>query len=140
MKLKRLAVLPSLLLAFNQVSTATQETVFHDNFASMKVEMISAGVIGAEVEYHFLPEVAPRGNWEVSCFLSAGSQRAWRVLREDGFGRKFMYQASTSGREESSYTHPLLIAGDPLWADYTLSQIRPGEQAELERRRVPLPQ
>ena len=74
--------------------------------------MISAGVIGAEVEYHYFPETAPQGNWEVSCFRSEASQRAWRVMREDGFGRKFMYQASTSSREESAYTHPMLIAGD----------------------------
>lgn len=87
----------------------------------MKVEMISAGVIGAEAEYHFVPATAPRGNWEVSCFRSEASQRAWRVLREDGFGRKFMYQASTSGQEKSAYTHPILVAGDPLWSDYTLS-------------------
>ena len=98
-----------------------QETVFHDDFSTMKVGMISAGVIGAEVEYHYFPQTAPQGNWEVSCFRSEASQRAWRVLREDGFGPKLMYQASTSSRVDSATTHPMLIAGDVLWGDYTLS-------------------
>jgi rhamnogalacturonan endolyase len=98
-----------------------QETVFHDDFSAMKVGMVSAGVIGAEVEYHYFPQTAPQGNWEVSCFRSEASQRAWRVLREEGFGPKFMYQASASSRVDSATTHPMLIAGDVLWGDYTLS-------------------
>jgi rhamnogalacturonan endolyase len=97
------------------------EVVFHDDFSAMKVGMVSAGVIGAEAEYHYYPETAPHGNWEASCFRSEGSQRAWRVVRQDGFGPKLMYQASTSSRAESAYTHPILVAGDVLWGDYTLS-------------------
>ena len=97
------------------------EVVFQDDFSAMNVGMISAGVIGAEVEYHYFPQTAPHGNWEVSCFRSDASQRAWWVLRENGFGAKLIYQASTSSRADSAYTHPMLIAGDVLWRDYTLS-------------------
>jgi hypothetical protein len=97
------------------------EIMFQDDFSTMKVEMVSAGVIGAEAEYHYYPQTAPRGNWEASCFRSEASQRAWRVIREGGFGQKLMYQASTSSRSESAYTHPMLVAGDILWGDYTLS-------------------
>jgi len=102
---------------------ADTEIVFHDDFSTMEVGMVSAGVIGAEAEYHYLPETAPHGNWEVSCFRSEASQRAWRVIREDGFGAKLMLQASTSTRAESAYTHPILVAGDPHWGDYTLSVV-----------------
>jgi hypothetical protein len=77
-------------------------------------------VIGAEAEYHYVPKTGRQGNWEVSCFRSEASQRAWRVIREGGFGRKLVYQASTS-REDADYTHPMLVAGDPLWGDYTLT-------------------
>lgn len=83
--------------------------------------MLSAGVIGAEAEYHYYPATAPRGAWEVSCFKSDASQRAWHVLREGGFGRPYVYQASTSGAHESGYTHPMLVAGDPLWENYALT-------------------
>lgn len=100
---------------------AAPEVVFHDDFSGMKVEMLSAGVIGAEAEYHYIPKTGPHGAWEISCFRSEASQRAWRVIREDGFGRKLLYQASTSTREESAYTHPLIVAGDPLWSDYTVT-------------------
>ena len=95
--------------------------VFHDDFSALKIEMLSAGVIGAEAEYHYVPKTGRQGNWEISCFRSEASQRAWRVIRQDGFGRKLLYQASTSGKEESSYTHPIIVAGDPLWSDYTLT-------------------
>lgn len=111
--------------AFSTASLAAAATaadiVFHDDFSQLSVEMLSAGVIGAEAEYHYVPKTGRQGNWEVSCFRSEASQRAWRVIREGGFGRKLVYQASTSTPEESSYTHPLLVAGDPLWADYTLT-------------------
>ncbi len=100
---------------------ADTEIVFHDDFSAMEVGMVSAGVIGAEAEYHYFPQTAQHGNWQVSCYRSEASQRAWRVIREDGFGPKLMLQASTSSRAESAYTHPILVAGDVLWRDYTLS-------------------
>lgn len=99
---------------------AAAEVVFHDDFSALKVEMLSAGVIGAEAEYHYVPKTGRQGNWEVSCFRSEASQRAWRVIREGGFGRNLVYQASIS-REDAAYTHPMLVAGDPIWSDYTLT-------------------
>ncbi len=115
--------LPPILaaVAATLVSAPAETTVFHDDFSGLKVEMLSAGVVGAEAEYHYVPKTGRQGNWEISCFRSEASQRAWRVLREDGFGRKFVYQASTSSVAESAYTHPMLVAGDPLWSDYTLT-------------------
>jgi hypothetical protein len=74
------------------------------------------GVVGAHAEYHYLPECAPKGNWVVSAFSSdAGSQRAWRVCRD--LGRAVMVQAYENKRKD---THPMLVAGDALWSDYTL--------------------
>ena len=90
-----------------------------DDFRDQKVEMFSPGVIGAHAEYHYLPEIAPKGNWVVSCFRSDGSQRAWRVLLENG--AHVMYQSYKASKDEQQYTHPMIIAGDPLWADYTVS-------------------
>ncbi|MBI4622375.1 MAG: Gfo/Idh/MocA family oxidoreductase [Verrucomicrobia bacterium] len=67
------------------------DVVFHDDFSGLKVEMLSAGVIGAEAEYHYVPKTGRQGNWEVSCFRSEASQRAWRVICEGGFGRNLVY-------------------------------------------------
>jgi len=89
-----------------------------DDFGRLTPGMFSPGVVGAHAEYHYLPALAPKGNWVVSTFLSDGSQRAWRVVREND--RALMEQAYTAPLEERSRTHPMLVAGDPAWADYEL--------------------
>jgi hypothetical protein len=78
--------------------------------------MFSPGVVGAHAEYHYLPTLAPKGNWVVSTFLSDESQRAWRVVQESG--QAFMEQTYTAPPEERPRTHPMLVAGDPAWSDY----------------------
>jgi len=93
-------------------------TLLTDDFHALKVGMFSAGVVGAHAEYHYLPETAPKGNWVVSCFRSDGSQRAWRVLIEDG--AHVMCQSYMTSKNERENTHPMIIAGDPLWADYVV--------------------
>lgn len=75
-------------------------------------------MIGAHVEYHYLAATAPKGNWVVSAFRSEGSQRAWRVIGQKG--ARQMSQVYTATAEEQAYTHPMIVAGDDLWGDYTL--------------------
>ena len=75
------------------------------------------GVVDAHAEYHYLPETAPKGNWSVSTFRSTiPSQRAWRVMSHDG--QRVLAQTFDNRKER--HTHPMVIAGDPLWTDYTL--------------------
>jgi hypothetical protein len=95
--------------------------LLQDEFSSLPPGLFSAGVIGADTEYHYLREAGPKGKWAVSCFnfRSDGSQRAWRVIGEPG--RQVMYQAHLSSTNERCYTHPILVAGDPLWKDYTVT-------------------
>ncbi len=92
--------------------------LFQDGFSSLAPGMFSPGVVGAHAEYHYLPALAPKGGWVVSAFKSDGSQRAWRVVEHAG--SPAMKQAYTSSAAEKAYTHPILIAGDPLWRDYRL--------------------
>ena len=91
--------------------------LLEDDFSDLEVGMFSSDV-GAHTEYHYLPEAAPRGNWTVACFASGrnGAGQAWHV-RQQG-GRHVMAQTSDNPRID---THPLLIAGDPLWGDYTVT-------------------
>jgi len=93
--------------------------LLHDDFSGLTPGMFSAGVIGAHAEYHYLPAVAPKGNWVVTSFRSDGSQRAWRVLKENG--KRILYQSYTASKSEQKYTHAFVIAGDSLWRDYTFS-------------------
>jgi hypothetical protein len=97
---------------------ASRVVLLDDDFSRLARGMFSPGVVGAHAEYHYLPALAPKGSWAVSTFLSDASQRAWRVVHEDG--RALMEQSYTAPVEERSRTHPLLVAGDPEWADYDL--------------------
>jgi len=92
--------------------------LFEDGFRDLRPGMFSGGVVGAHAEYHYLAETTPKGGWVVSCFRSDGSQRAWHVLVENG--KHVMAQTYTSSPSEAKYTHPVLVAGDSLWDDYTV--------------------
>ncbi len=113
-------ILPPLigLLFFHGPSAANDEPsaeLFSDDFSGLRPGLIF-DVVGAHTEYHYLWQVAPRGSWAVSSFKSDGSQRAWRVIEEDG--AHVMYQSYEDTR--SRYTHAMLVAGDALWQDYQL--------------------
>ena len=92
------------------------ETLFEDGFGELKSGLYSSPV-GAHTEYHYLAETAPQGDWEVSTFRSYESQRAWRVISDDGVN--VMQQAMTD--KKGLHYHPMLVAGDPLWENYTVT-------------------
>ncbi len=76
------------------------------------------GVVDAHAEYHYLPETAPHGRWAVSTFRSSiPSQRAWRILNQDGT----RVLAQTFDNRKERHSHPTVVAGDPLWDNYTLT-------------------
>lgn len=89
--------------------------LLEDDFSRLRVGMFFS-VVGAHAEHHYFRECAPQGNWVVSAFTSrVGSQRAWRVRRED----RQPVMAQTY-RNPDRHTHPMLVAGDPLWSDYAV--------------------
>jgi len=114
----RVAILSLLLtIAFPAYCTNSDRdvgTLLEDGFDALKSGLFF-DVVGAHTEYHYLPEVAPKGNWAVSSFKSVESQRAWRVIRDNG--SNVMLQASKT--RKNSHTHPMIVAGDPLWDNYT---------------------
>ena len=92
------------------------EILLDDDFGALRTGLFSS-VLGAHAEYHYLPEVAPQGNWVVSAFTSSiGSQRAWKVQRENGDALLVQTHRNTT-----AHSHPIVVAGDPPWADYTLA-------------------
>jgi len=96
-------------------SKTPDQILLEDGFSSMKAGLLSP-VVGAHTEYHYLPEAGPKGAWAISTFLSdVDSQRAWRIIEEGG--RKLMWQSYTN---KATHSHPMLVAGDPLWRDYTV--------------------
>ena len=108
-KLKSLLILA--FVAFLSCARSNKEVIlFHDDFRGLGRGALSTHV-GAHTEYHYLPEAAPEGNWAVS------NDRGWWSVREVD-NERFVYQ---SRMDELKYTHPLIVAGDPYWEDYTLS-------------------
>jgi len=99
--------------------------------------MFSGGVVGAHAEYHYLAETTPKGGWVVSCFRSDGSQRAWpcSLRRKARHGQTY-----TSSPSEAKYTHPVLVAGDSLWDDYTVERGLPRNPTGGQWSPLPLPE
>jgi hypothetical protein len=109
-----------LLLALSSVGGCTQqgtaEILLTDGFDQLKVGMFST-FVKAHTEYHYRPDAAPQGNWAVSTQEGEiGSQRAWWIFRENDIN----LMAQTYDNPDV-HTHPMIIAGDSLWADYTVT-------------------
>jgi len=120
-----MAGLLSLLMILSAADTAgaTSEAkgpeevvLFEDGFADLRSGSLGS-VTGAEAEYHYLPECGPKGHWEISTFVSSpGSQLAWRVGRNDA-GPVMMQ----TYQNRMAHTHPMIVGGDELWADYRVA-------------------
>ena len=111
-----LCLLP-VCLAATAHAQPTNAVLLSDDFSKLRPGMFSAGVVGAHMEYHYLPASLGQGNWQVSCFKSEASQRAWRVIRENGVSMMAeMFPLETKRR----YYHHMIVAGDPLWQNYTI--------------------
>lgn len=96
-------------------------SVLYDNFSKLDTGQVSVDV-GAHIEYHYLEEAAPRGNWEVSVFRSIeGFRTAWRVDQEKD--RKYLYQSYDTGlNKQATRFHPMVaVTRDVLWKNYTAS-------------------
>ncbi len=95
---------------------AADVVLLDDDFSGLRSGPL-LGVVGAHTEYHYLPEAAPKGNWAVSTFSSdTATQRGWQVRRENGDA--LLAQTYDNKR---AYTHPMVVAGDELWEDYTVT-------------------
>ena len=105
-----------------------ESTLLNDEFSAYPPGLFSS-VVGAHTEYHYLPEAAPKGNWAVSTFRSSvPSQRAWRVVEVDG-------EAAMAQVYRNKYTfyRPMLVSGDAVWRDYTVTVEFTPESEEDQR-------
>ncbi len=107
-----LILVPILLFAQNSVE------LFHDDFSELPRGPFSV-VVGAHTEYHYLHEAAPKGNWAVTTFrFSPANMRAWQV--RDVNNDRIMFQTFTN---KDTHTHPMIVAGDSLWKNYTVKVV-----------------
>lgn len=90
--------------------------LFEDGFGELRAGSLGSEV-GAHAEYHYVPEVAPKGRWSITSFSSgAPSQRAWRIGRHQN--EPVLWQTHEN---KLTHTHPMIVGGDELWADYTIT-------------------
>ena len=87
--------------------------IFSDDFNNLHRGPLG-GNAGAHTEYHYLPEAAPRGNWAISTFRY-NLPESWFVRETEG--KRYMCQ---DGVNTDHHWHPMVIAGDTLWRDYTV--------------------
>ncbi|HQE84026.1 MAG TPA: hypothetical protein PLM14_13575 [Candidatus Hydrogenedentes bacterium] len=97
-------------------SEPLSETVLLEDDYSSYPSGLMFDVVGAEMEYQYLPIAAPTGYWTVSTFKSdPASQRGWRVVQQSGESRI----AQMYSNKAEDY-HMMLSAGDRAWTDYTV--------------------
>ena len=87
--------------------------LFTDNYRSLHLGPLGSSY-GARTEYHYLVEAAPKGNWAVSTFRYNLPQ-SWFVREIEG--QRVLYQ---NGRNPDKHWHPMVIAGNSLWKNYTI--------------------
>ncbi|MBN2612642.1 MAG: hypothetical protein JXB00_13890 [Bacteroidales bacterium] len=106
-----------LLFACNNLKK--EVVVFFDDYTALPRGPLG-NASGAHTEYHYLPEAAPKGNWQVSTFRY-NLPPSWFVRSYNN--QKVIYQGSCN---PDIHWHPMLIAGDALWQDYSfLASVMP---------------
>lgn len=105
------------MAAADEGSSSTEAAILPaDDFSGLKPGQFSS-IVGAHTEYHYLPDVAAKGYWHVTSFRSdIGSQRAWKVFRHNDEA----ILGQTFDNKKTKHAHPMVIAGDEFWGDYTL--------------------
>lgn len=99
-----------------QAQTGTDLILLNEDFHEFPVRMFST-VVKAFAEYHYVSESAPKFGWAVSAQAEAiSAQRAWWIYEENG--KKLMTQTFDN---DENFTHPIVVAGDSLWTDYTIA-------------------
>lgn len=108
-------IIIALSLSFSQRDHYS-EVLLEDDFSQLPSGTLSSKE-GAHTEYHFIPGLIPRGNWQVSSFYhDVESEQAWQIFTHKG--SKVMAQTV---HYTKNFTHPMVIAGDSLWKDYRAS-------------------
>lgn len=105
-----------------QKPVASATVLAHETFEDLPVGFFSNPATPL-YEYHYVRTERYRGRWGDAVIMSGSSGgRYWLVAEEDG--NRFMEQ--TIWNERGAWTSPMVVTGDPEWADYTVeARVRP---------------
>ena len=117
-----------IILAGCQQLDQYDEVLLLDDFSSIRRGPYSVDV-GAHTEYHYLHEAAPRSQWAVSTFTwDSDFKRAWHIRQEDD--DRQMVQVITN--DPDKHTHPMVVAGEHDWEDYSVKLQFTPESKEMQ--------
>ncbi len=111
-----------LILISSCSENVIQTTVFEDGFQELEVGEVPNNDL-ANPAIFFDSRHGTLGNWIVASNLQEeGFSDAWEIRREEG--ENFLAQNFTNLNQSNTplslITHPLIVAGDSLWQDYTI--------------------
>lgn len=128
MKIVHVFLFPLIIIIFSCCNRINfTEVLLRDDFSELDTGLFSVPV-GAHTEYHYIPEAGKKGNWAVTSFASGtGWGTAWQV-KNKGTGN---VMCQTFFNKSNRSTHPMIIAGDSLWKDYTVTvKFRPEDDSQ----------
>ncbi|MBN2697290.1 MAG: hypothetical protein JXR52_00580 [Bacteroidales bacterium] len=112
-------------LMFSCISSVRQSVIFEDRFGSLPQGPInrSASLNSLTPCYYVPGAIAKAGGWMVATSMRNESfQNAWNI--EHAEGGAFLSQTFKNLNERyepiSQIIHPLIVAGDELWEDYSV--------------------
>ena len=95
-------------------------TLFHDDFSGYTVGDLMPHV-GPHTEYHYMIEAQPQGAWTMTAFQSRWTDTAWKIQFSPLDPSVKMMSQTINSR--AAWTHPMLVAGDSLWQDYSVEAV-----------------
>ena len=111
-----------LLCLISCSSGVRQSVIFDDQFASLPEGEISANV-SLKPYYYLADATGEKGNWKVATTLrSEGFSNAWKIVN-DSTGKHLAQSFKNINQNFdpiSLITHPIIVAGDELWGDYSV--------------------
>ncbi len=112
-KLLRIAFSIFILSVFFSSCMQKNHVLFSDDYSQLPRGPLGSHV-GAHTEYHYLHEAKPKGNWAISTFRY-NLPESWYIREING--EKVLFQKETN---PNSHWHPMVVAGDILWENYTI--------------------
>ena len=113
--MKRTIWLSSILIFIFSCNPIKNEvTLLNENFSGYRRGPLGGGST-AQTEYHYLHNAAPHGIWQVSTFHYS-LYNSWFVRKVNG--KNALWMKHTNNR---MHWHPIVITGNPLWQNYTIT-------------------
>jgi len=111
-----------LMLLCSCSGSVMQTTIFSDGFQELEPGAVPYDD-ASNPSVYYIPERGKLGSWSVATsFRHEEFGEAWRIMSQHGSHYLAQTFTNLNGQYEplSLITHPLIVAGDTIWRDYTI--------------------